>query len=149
MLIVKQPKEYNQQYTKKGLELYELLRSTNETPEGSELAILTLWGSCISRENAILYGLVVDKNRKFLFKDAEDLFFTIVRKKPEMFKEWLHLTKEYINSGYKSKYRPNIDRINNDGDYEFDNIQALSKIKNYLKELLPYGDNNTFMKEGY
>lgn len=149
MLIVKQPKEYNQQYTKKGLELYELLRSTNETPEGSELAILTLWGSCISRENAIFYGLVVDKNRKFLFKDAEDLFFTIVRKKPKMMEQWLHLTQEYIESGYNSNYRPTIDRVDNDGDYEFDNIQALSKVKNYLKELFPYGDNDTFMEMGY
>jgi len=134
METIQQPIEYKQRYTKGGLELYELLLSTNEISEGSELAILTLWGSCISRENAVRYGLTVDKNRKFLFKNAEDLFFTIIRKKPEMFEKWLLLTEEYIESGFDSNYRPNIDRIDNDGDYEFDNIQALSSIGNRMKE---------------
>lgn len=41
--------------------------------------------------------------------------------------------ESWANSGYERRHAPSIDRINNDGHYEFGNMQFLSQVENSIK----------------
>jgi hypothetical protein len=47
--------------------------------------------------------------------------------------KWDALTKQWIESGYQRSLRPTLDRIDDSGNYELDNIQALSSKDNTSK----------------
>jgi hypothetical protein len=43
------------------------------------------------------------------------------------------LTKDWVNKGFNPRDRPTIDRIDEEGHYEIDNVQALPHWKNAVK----------------
>jgi hypothetical protein len=47
--------------------------------------------------------------------------------------EWVKLTEEWVERGYKDRDRPSLDRIDEKGHYEIGNIQALPHWKNTAK----------------
>lgn len=64
------------------------------------------------------------------------------------------IKKLMVRDGYWDMKNPSIDRINNDGDYTFDNCQFLEnkdntikRNKNYGKNILQFSLSNKFIKE--
>jgi hypothetical protein len=59
--------------------------------------------------------------------------FKDLRQNEGFYLKWLEVTKKYIESGEKLSYRPTIDRVDEKGNYELSNMQALSYSKNTMK----------------
>ena len=67
---------------------------------------------------------------------------------------FMKMHKEWEESGFKRKFIPSIDRIDNDGGYALDNIQWLTLSENSAKDNLQYlttarTEDGKFMKRDY
>jgi len=76
------------------------------------------------------------KKRKLLI--SWDDFYNFVFKD----KQYNRIYKEWVKHDFWYSLSPSIDRINNDGDYTLDNIQALTRSQNSIK-----GQGITAIKE--
>jgi hypothetical protein len=80
--------------------------------------------------NNILYRLRYKKNynnKKILF--TKDKFIEWVLNN----KDYIRIFNEWKENDFKRGLSPSIDRIDNNGDYSFDNIQVITQIDNGIK----------------
>jgi hypothetical protein len=95
------------------------------------IAFLLLTSSCNNARTRGLSKVSKYKNIKC------DLTGAVLRdalmKQDSFWNEWVRLTKEWVENGYKYGERTTLDRIDNNGHYVIGNIQALPYKKNVSK----------------
>lgn len=115
---IKQMKEY---YKKHSLKMKERVKQRNRSIEGHKK---TMFQGIKNRIKLVK----TYKNRKLLFTLQDFLNFL-----PET--KYIEIHQRWAKNGYKKKFAPSIDRIDNDGNYELDNIQIITHGENSQKEI--------------
>jgi hypothetical protein len=125
------------------MEYMEIKNNPNLTME--EIALDLLRRSCESARTRCRSGKGRYKNVKCDLTPR--VLRDLLKQKESFWKEWVRLTEKWVKHGYCEKDRPTLDRINKDGHYEINNLQALAHKANSLKAnakkcaLLVYNDS--------
>lgn len=116
----------------KGLSEIERMKNNGIITLEEEGPALTLFFSCCSRISACKNDPNY-KDVKCNWKNPTEMTMDIINHKKDMWKAWKEQDRLFSKTKDK-KDRPSIDRINNAGHYNLENIQMLSVIDNNLKD---------------
>jgi hypothetical protein len=130
------------------MEYMEIKNNPNLTME--EIAFILLTRSCESARTRCKSGK--GRYRNVRCDLTPKVLRDLLKQSVSFWNEWVKLTEEWVKCGHSEKDRPTLDRINKDGHYEIDNIQALTHNANTRKAnakkcvLVVYDDNYDLVK---